>query len=108
MAIKPIDMQVLLPKLHKNDLLKPHVVHRVENEQQMLQNVSQQDAQEKLNRVNTYERKDGPQVREDGRRGEGGGSGEQEQKPKDKDKEPADKSKAAKPTAGRSHIDIKV
>ncbi len=107
MAIKPIDMQVLLPKLHKNDLLKPHVVHKVENEQQMLQNVSQQDTQEKLNRVNTYERKDGPQVREDGRRGEGG-SGEQERKQKEQETEPADKRKAAKPTAGRNHIDIKV
>lgn len=108
MAIKPIDMQVLLPKLHKNDLLKPHVVNKTENEQMMMQNANRQDAEEKLNRVNTYERKDSPQVREDGRRG-GGGQGSDEQKKKGEEK-PGDgkRAQSAKGAPKRNHIDIKV
>lgn len=107
MAIKPIDMQVLLPKLHKNDLLKPHVVHKNENEQQLMQKASQQDSQEKLTRVNEFDQKESPQVREDGKRG--GMQGHPDRKKevkKDSDSDEPDEKSAAKP--GRHHIDIKV
>lgn len=106
MAIKPIDMQVLLPKLHKNDLLKPHVVNKLENEQQLMQNVNKQDVDQKLNKVNDFEQKEGPRVREDGKRG---GAGEQSAEKKDKKQDASSKEDEKKPGGTkRNHIDIKV
>lgn len=104
MAIKPIDMQVLLPKLHKNDLLKPHVANRQVNEQQLMQNVNKQDAEEKIKRVNDFEQKESPRVRDENQRGQGGSSSEEK-----KEKKPSQKEEK-KATGGlkRNHIDIKV
>ncbi len=107
MSIKPIDMQVLLPKLHKNDLLKPHVVHKVENEQQLMQNVNKQDVREKLNKVNDFERKEPPRVREDGKRGAGREASDQKNDRNDTDK-PDEKKNSEKKGLQRNHIDIKV
>lgn len=107
MSIKPIDMQVLLPKLHKNDLLKPHVVHKVENEQMLMQNVNKQESQEKLNKVNSFEQKESPRVREDGKHGAGREASEQNKDQAGKDI-PEDKKSNAKKGSQRNHIDIKV
>lgn len=107
MSIKPIDMQVLLPKLHKNDLLKPNVVHKVENEQMLMQNVNKQESQEKLSRVNDFEQKESPKVREDGKRGAGREASEQKENRGDQDN-PEDKKSNAKKGPQRNHIDIKV
>lgn len=107
MAIRPIDMHVLLPKLHKNDLLKPHVVHRQDNEQQLQQSVNKQDIEEKIKRVNDFEQKESPRVRDDGQRGQGRGSSED--KKEKKDQESTDKEdKKASVGLKRNHIDIKV
>lgn len=107
MAIKPMDMQVLLPKLHKNDLLKPHILNKVENEQQLMQNVNKQDVQDKLNKVNDFEQKESPRIREDGKRG---ASGNESEKDKEKKRKDSDKEKDEKARSGykRNHIDIKV
>ncbi len=107
MSIKPIDMQVLLPKLHKNDLLKPHVVHKVDNEQMLMQNVNKQDAQQKLTKVNEFEQKESPRVREDGKRGAGKETPDQKREHESDDKS-RDKKDAAKRGAQSNHIDIKV
>lgn len=107
MAIKPIDMQVLLPKLHKNDLLKPHVVHKVENEQLLMQNVNKQDVQEKLNKVNDFEKKESPRVREDGKRGAGREASDQKRDRNDTGNSDEKKS-SEKKGPQRNHIDIKV
>lgn len=107
MSIKPIDMQVLLPKLHKNDVLKPHVVNKVENEQLLMQNVNKQDTQDKLSKVNDFEKKESPRVREDGKRGAGKEASDQNKEHKDADK-PGVKKDSVKTGAHRSHIDIKV
>ncbi len=58
MPIRPLDMQVMLPKLAKMNQVKPKVVHREQNEQQMAQNVSQQETDKKLKKVNTFEQKE--------------------------------------------------
>lgn len=103
MAIKPIDMQVLLPKLHKNDLLKPHVLNKVGNEQMMMQNANKQEANERLSRVNEFEQKEDPKVRDEDKRQERENSGKKDKK---KDKALAADKKGA--PEGRGHIDIKV
>ncbi len=63
MPIRPLDMQVMLPKLAKMNQVKPKVVHREQNEQQMAQNVSQQETDKKLKKVNTFEQKEQPKVK---------------------------------------------
>lgn len=107
MAIKPIDMQVLLPKLHKNDSMKAHVLNKQENEQQLMQNVNKQDVQEKLTKVNDFEQKESPRVREDGK---GGSGGQLYDKEKEKKREESASGKDKKKELGtkRNHIDIKV
>ena len=107
MAIKPMDMQVLLPKLHKNDLLKPHVVNKLQNEQQLMQNVNKQDVQDKLNKVNDFEKKEPPRVRDEGQQSSGQEQSEGKKKKKHSDT-PTDKSEKNKTGPRRNHIDIKV
>jgi len=107
MAIKPIDMHVLLPKLHKNDLLKPHVVNRQENEQQLMQSVNKQDVEEKLNRVNDFEQKESPRIRDDNQRRQGKDSSEEKKEKKNKESSDKEDKKAAVGLK-RNHIDIKV
>lgn len=107
MAIKPIDMHVLLPKLHKNDQMKAHILHRQENEQHMMASVNKQDVQAKLNKVNDFEQKESPRVRDDGHRGS-----DREASEKKKEKESPDPAQKESETTGspikRNHIDIKV
>lgn len=107
MAIRPIDMQVMLPKLHKNDLLKPHVVNRQDNEQQMMQTVNKQDAQARLTKVNDLEQKESAGIRDDNRRNTDG-----ETPDKKKEKHAQEDSGKDDVSTGsglkRNHIDIKV
>lgn len=104
MAIRPIDMHVLLPKLHKNDMLKPHIANKQINEQQLMENVNRQDAQEKMKRVNDFDQKESPRVREDGKRGAGreqSGRNDEQEHEKKKNEDIGIGSK-------RNHLDIKV
>lgn len=107
MAIRPIDMQVMLPKLHKNDLLKPHVVNRQDNEQQMMQTVNKQETQARLTKVNDLEHKESAGIRDDDRRNT---DGETSKKKKEKRaQEETDKDDVnAGGVVRRNHIDIKV
>ncbi len=107
MAIKPIDMHVLLPKLHKNDMLKAHVMHKQDNEQLLMQNVNKRDVEEKLSKVNDFEHKESPRIREDGKRGSGR---EQSEQQREKKQAASDQGKDDKAKGGpkRNHIDIKV
>lgn len=107
MAIRPIDMHVMLPKLHKNDLLKPHVVNRQDNEQQMMQSVNKQDAQARLTKVNDLEQKESVGIRDENQQNTDG-----ETPDKKKEKRAQEGSDKDDVNAGgglkRNHIDIKV
>ncbi len=104
MAIRPIDMHVLLPKLHKNDMLKPHISNKQINEQQLMENVNRQDAQEKMKKVNDFDQKESPSVREDGKRG----AGREKSGKKDGKEQEKKKNEDVGIGSKRNHLDIKV
>lgn len=51
MSIRPVDMQVILPRLDQSFYAKQNVVHRNENEQASFAQINKEDAQHKLNAV---------------------------------------------------------
>jgi len=109
MSLKPIDMQVLLPKLHKNDMLKPRIIHQVENEQALAGNNNKQVVEEKLNRVNTFDQRENPKVKDDKNRKPASEQDQQAKKDaKDSEEEKEESGKPKKQAVKRQHLDIKV
>lgn len=51
MSIRPIDMQVILPRVDQSFYAKQNVVHRNENEQASSAQINREDAERKLNTV---------------------------------------------------------
>jgi len=101
MPIRPLDMQVMLPKLAKMNQVKPKVVHREQNEQQMAQNVSQQETDKKLKKVNTFEQKEQPKVKNEEKRQSQGQKDKKKKKKNDEDDEKTEEKKIR-------HLDIRI
>ncbi len=95
MSIRPIDMQVMLPRVQKINQAKPAVVNKQVNEQQMMQANTNVTVEKKLNRVNTFERKDHPRVKNEEKRQSRGGNQSGKKKKESKKDE-------------RQHLDIKI
>lgn len=93
MPIRPIDMQVLLPKVSRLDQAKPAIVHRDQNALQMAQNEQAKQVQNAQNKVATTEKSESTALRK---------QRDQERKKKKQDEESKDDPKKGK------HIDIKV
>lgn len=62
MSIRPVDMQVMLPKLSNINQAKPKVVNQSQNQQHQAQNINQQETEKKLRKVTTFEKKEHPKV----------------------------------------------
>lgn len=102
MSIRPIDMQVMLPKLAKMNQVKPKVIHRDQNEQHMAQNINQQDVDKKMHKVSTFEQKEEPKVRdEEKRQNRGNRQGKDKKNSKDDSEDENTKDKIR-------HIDIRI
>lgn len=57
MAIRPVDMQVMLPKLAKMNQVKPNVVNKQINMQQIAAVNSQKESEKKMKKVTAFETK---------------------------------------------------
>lgn len=94
MPIRPIDMQVLLPKVSRLDQNKPAVVHRDQNELQMAQNEQAKQTALMQNRVAHTDKSEATSLKR---------QKEKEQKEKKK----KDQQESEDPNKGK-HLDIKV
>jgi hypothetical protein len=107
MSIRPIDMQVMLPKLSKMNQVKPKVVNRETNMQQIAVDTAQKESDKKMKIVTTFETKADPKVKneKDGQ-SQGRNSGQSKQNKKEKtEKEKNEKEQISNKVR---HIDIKV
>jgi hypothetical protein len=94
MPIRPIDMQVLLPKAIRIDQAKPAVVNKVENAQQLAQAAQQQQTIQKQQKINALEQRDMALIKK-----------KEDRQPEGRSKKK--KSKSQDPNRGR-HVDMKV
>lgn len=67
MPIRPIDMQVLVPKSQNISKMSQDMANRSENLIQQAQNKNKKIEQEKLTKVNTLEKKENPLVKTNNR-----------------------------------------
>ena len=67
MPIRPIDMQVLMPKSQDISKMSQDMANRSENLIQQAQNKNKKIEQEKLTKVNTLEKKENPLIKADNR-----------------------------------------
>lgn len=65
MSIRPMDMQVILPQTQSTKAAKEVVVNRNDNTVQQAQMDEKQEMHEKANRVDTFDEKDNPKVKDE-------------------------------------------
>lgn len=97
MPIRPIDMQVLLPKAIKIDSARPGVVNRIENALTAAQSQQQQEVIKQQTQVNTLKQKDTARIKRDLEQ-----DAQKKKKKKEEDSKPSDD-----PDKGH-HLDLKV
>ena len=98
MPIRPIDMQVLLPKAIKIDSARPGVVNRIENALTAAQSEQQQDLIKQQTQVNTLQQKDNARIKREL---------EQDEQKKKKKREQQNATQSDDPEKG-NHLDLKV
>lgn len=65
MSIRPMDMQVILPQTQSTKAAKEVVIHRTDNTVHQAQMDEKHETQEKANRVDTFDEKDNPKVKDE-------------------------------------------
>lgn len=100
MAIRPVDMQVMLPKLAKMKQVKPNVVNKEANAQQIASVSYQKESEKKMKRVTTFETKAEPKVKNEEKK-----HSQEQNKKKKKDEEENEKKDNNKKIR---HIDMKI
>eukprot|EP00764_Aduncisulcus_paluster_P012732 gnl/Carplike_NY0171/5830_a7987_216.p2 GENE.gnl/Carplike_NY0171/5830_a7987_216~~gnl/Carplike_NY0171/5830_a7987_216.p2 ORF type:complete len:109 (+),score=21.71 gnl/Carplike_NY0171/5830_a7987_216:578-904(+) len=65
MPLRPIDMQVILPRVQSFKDAKETIVHKEANAQHQQQLTNAQMAEQKLKQVNTYQQKEEEKIKDD-------------------------------------------
>ena len=92
MPLRPIDMQVILPRVESFKQAKETIVHKEANTQHQQQMTNQQVSEQKLKQVNTYHQKEEEKIKdEEKNRGQAQKRSAKKKKSKDEDEPEKDK-----------------
>lgn len=108
MPLRPIDMQVILPRVQSSKNAKETIVHKEDNaqHQQQMKNIEQA---EKRQQVNAFEQKEEEKIKDEkGNEGKDKSKGSSKKKKKKKDKEDESNEDTLKKGLGYHRFDMKV
>ncbi len=109
MPLRPIDMQVILPRVQSSKNAKETIVHKEDNaqHQQQMKNIEQAD--KKRQQVNAFEQKEEEKIKDEkGNEGKDKSKGSSKKKKKKKDKEDESNDDNPKKGLGYHRFDMKV
>lgn len=108
MAIRPIDMQTLIPKMEKMDAARNKTINRTDNDLQQNQMQTKIDSQLKPNQVNELEKKDHNALKNDEDKNSNKHFKQNSSQHQTDDEEQNDKKQKKTKKIVRGHFDMKV
>ncbi len=94
MPLRPVDMQVILPRVQSFKDAKETVIHKAENAQHQQQQTNVQQVEQKLKQVNTLKQKEEEKIKDEDRRKEAGSRQSKSKKKKKGEDEHTDPEKS--------------